>query len=223
MDTTARLTKILKKVGTNKAEIPFIRSDLIGAYREPGRFYHNLSHVTSCLEELDNFIEKCPDLIHPDSIDIIELAIFYHDYVYDPFSKTNEKESAVLAVKDLLMLDNNNDCIADDVFKAIILTEHRAAPEINLSTSFMTLIMDIDLAILGKNTKTFKKYCAGIRNEYSSVEESVYNENRKIFLEGMLKRPLIYRWKYFQNKYEDRARFNIKNAIEELTPKRKSK
>ena len=215
MDTVARFSKLLRKVGICKAEIPFICSDLINAYQEPGRFYHNLNHVTSCLEELDSFVEK-QDWLEPESINAIELAIFYHDYVYDPFSKINEKESAVQAARDLSILEVKDCYLIDRVFNTIILTEHRYAVEEN----FMAVMTDIDLSILGKNTRIFSKYNREIRLEYQAVEDSVYKENRKIFLEGMLnRRRKIFCLEYFQNKYEERARYNIKNAIEELSKK----
>ncbi|MFG1489068.1 N-methyl-D-aspartate receptor NMDAR2C subunit, partial [Oceanospirillum sp. HFRX-1_2] len=58
------------------------------AYRKEGRYYHTEFHVDACLEQLDRFRAE---LQNPDEV---ELALWFHDAVYDPFRQDNELKSA---------------------------------------------------------------------------------------------------------------------------------
>ena len=59
-------------------------------YDAPGRHYHNLRHIRHCLAELDAAKSLAKD---PTSV---ELAIWFHDAVYDPQCHDNEERSAQL-------------------------------------------------------------------------------------------------------------------------------
>ena len=63
---------------------------LIATYSEKQRAYHTLQHLYECLVLLD--------LIRADLKDAhaVELAIWFHDAVYDPQAKDNELKSAEL-------------------------------------------------------------------------------------------------------------------------------
>jgi len=74
--------------------LPVIFADtgkcLYEKYSEPGRFYHSAGHILYCLDQLDNYPSGTGDS------DALELAIWYHDAVYDPrvSDGTNERLSA---------------------------------------------------------------------------------------------------------------------------------
>src|SRR5690349_8065412 len=61
------------------------------AYAEPQRHYHNQQHIAECLAELDGarHLAKEPACA--------ELALWFHDAVYDPKSGENEERSAAMA------------------------------------------------------------------------------------------------------------------------------
>jgi predicted metal-dependent HD superfamily phosphohydrolase len=67
---------------------------LVSAYTKPDRHYHNLNHIDRLLTTIDRF----SDLHNPISVD---LAVWFHDFVYDPQSSDNEAQSAKSA-QDLL-------------------------------------------------------------------------------------------------------------------------
>src|SRR4051794_22476684 len=64
---------------------------LVAAYSEPHRHYHNLEHIAEMLRVVDRLSKFAAD---PDAV---RLAVWFHDAVYDPRAKDNEKLSAILA------------------------------------------------------------------------------------------------------------------------------
>src|SRR5437868_5756855 len=65
---------------------------LLGAYESADRHYHNLRHLQHCLRELDLARKEAKDPA------AIELAIWYHDAIYDPTRHDNEQRSADMLI-----------------------------------------------------------------------------------------------------------------------------
>ena len=66
-----------------------IISDVISKYKEPNRFYHNLTHI----EEMLDFIESSVHDLDTIEFTALQHAIIFHDVIYDTKSKTNEEDS----------------------------------------------------------------------------------------------------------------------------------
>ena len=65
---------------------------LVNAYSEPQRHYHTLQHVKHMLESLHG-VQPC---LNEEMVMTVELAIWFHDCVYDPYVKEagkNERDS----------------------------------------------------------------------------------------------------------------------------------
>ena len=77
-------------------------------YSEPHRCYHNLAHIEDCLGEFDRAKQLATDPA------AVELAIWFHDAVYDPRAADNEERSAELA-KDWLSDLHASDALTDSV------------------------------------------------------------------------------------------------------------
>ena len=173
------------------------------AYSEPHRFYHNIGHVENCLQQLhmhSQFVE------HPL---LVELALWFHDAVYDTHQKDNEEQSANLAVQVLTeagLPEEQTKKIRD----LILATCHNSSPK-SLDAK---LLVDIDLSILGSSTEQFERYDEQIRQEYSWVKEGEYREARKRVLRAFLERRSIYETDLYRNKYENRARENLRRVIQ---------
>jgi len=178
-----------------------IYDDLVERYGEPHRRYHDLRHVSRCLEELD---EARSQADHPFEV---ELAIWFHDAVYDPRLGDNEEASARYAKKTLGKL------IEDESLKRVIslimATRHDQPPNNNDER----LIADIDLSILGRPTKEYQEYEDGIRREYGWAPEDRFKAGRAEILAWFLAREHIYHTGHFRAKYEENARANLSHSI----------
>jgi predicted metal-dependent HD superfamily phosphohydrolase len=179
---------------------------LIEKYSAEDRFYHNLSHIRAMLEAAEKFKDKFAD--H----DSVRLAVWFHDAVYDPKVRTNEAESAALAVNILAELNFPSAQIGK-VEKMILATEKHDETGLDKDGK---LFLDLDLGILGANAEVYKRYSEAIRKEYSFVPESLYREKRREVLQGFLQRRNIYYTGELRELLEQGARKNIANEIKEL-------
>src|SRR5438128_125494 len=61
-------------------------------YAETHRAYHTIEHIVHCLDELEEARSLAADPV------AVEMALWYHDAVYDPRSTNNEARSADMAL-----------------------------------------------------------------------------------------------------------------------------
>lgn len=193
--------------------------DLLKRYGEPHRAYHNLEHIVAMLDDF----EAVKSSLKPDIEEFasqLAFAIWFHDAVYDPKASNNEAESAHLADKAANALgltdraDLNKvrhfDHIVNDL---IMLTKHIEVPKFPLGR----LMVDLDLAILGKSGYLFNAYEVGIRKEYEWVPWVEFRKKRAEILQRFLDRKSIYSLDVFWTKYQAAAEENLKRSIENLT------
>jgi len=200
-----------KRRGGIKLYTEYAWKALQNSYRYPKRAYHNWDHIEDCMKEL-SILQSSG--ISFTGEDLATLALLYHDCIYNPRENDNEERSAERALLDILALGFNN-LYAIKVYDFIILTKHD-----KLSDDFAgKVVMDCDLAILGKDTQQFKDYETKIRMEYGYVPECDYRKARIRFLKMVLEKEYIYHTEFFRNKYEKKARSNIMGSIERLLNK----
>ncbi len=174
-------------------------------YNEPSRFYHSQTHVEECLKALDT---HC-DLAKKENE--IEVAIWFHDAIYNSLKSDNEEQSAALAVTTLSSLGVAPNCVA--AIEAMILaTKSHIAHDPDTE-----LLLDIDLAILGQPSAVFNAYDESIRKEYSWVPEVQYRQARESILKNFLERSRIYQTDRFYELYEAQARRNLSGQIDKLS------
>ena len=170
---------------------PKILEELRARYAEPHRRYHTLEHIAHCLEEFDPAMAADPEAV--------ELAIWFHDAIYDPRRSDNEERSAARLLE--LMPE------AKRAAELVLVTKHHKA-----STPDEALLVDVDLAILGQPAERFDLYERQIREEYAWVPKLVFKMKRASILRGFLKRPFIYGTELFRAKYEAAARANLSRS-----------
>ncbi|MFW6109612.1 MAG: N-methyl-D-aspartate receptor NMDAR2C subunit [archaeon] len=181
-----------------------IHNDLVERYNESNRYYHNLSHISSCLSE---FSLVCDLAVNPFEV---WLALWFHDCIYDPHRRDNEEQSAMYLVKAIKGLFENT--MVNRISELILATKHCEKPK----SLDMELVMDVDLVILGKPTYEFKQYEKNIRREYEWLSWEKYARGREIILRKFLERDCIYHTGYFREKYETKARSNLMQSIKKL-------
>lgn len=182
-----------------------LQRNLMSRYYESTRHYHSLQHLRECLQHFATYSHLAEN---PEEV---ELALWFHDAIYDPHAKDNEEQSALLAEDELTKLNLPKDRI-DRIKDLILITKHTAQPQ----TADEALIVDIDLSILGADEKRFNEYEVQIRQEYAFVEEPVFKSARKAILESFLNRETIYTTEEIRNNLENQARINLESAIRAL-------
>jgi len=182
-----------------------VYSQLLAAYAEPHRHYHTVDHIDDCLTQLD----EATSIVH--ELREVELALWFHDAVYKPLSSKNESQSAEWA-QSFLRSIGAADRGGDRVVQYILATKHQAEPPAGDGA----LVVDIDLSILGRHPETYGRYEQAIREEYKWVPGPVYRRKRAEILESLLSRATIYCTSPFRDRYEERARDNLRGAIRQL-------
>lgn len=201
--TRKRWRRLMEAWSLNSNEDTF--QALVDAYSEPGRHYHTLAHVDACLHHLD----RCsPDVERPCEL---ELALWFHDAVYQPLSGDNEKRSADWASSFLLENGASPEAAAR-VHRLIMVTEHNV-PTVTRDESFL---VDIDLTILGSDANTYEVFERGVRQEYQEVPETIFRKRRAEVLKGFLERGAIYQNEPFTTERETQARLNLATALTRL-------
>ena len=177
---------------------------LSDAHSEEGRAYHNAQHISMSLSHLNAHRELAERPFE------IEMAIWFHDAVYDTRASDNEEQSAAWAERFLVAQEADSEVVKR--IEAMILATklHGAA------TDDEKLLIDIDLAILGSEAETFEEYDQAIRFEYSWVPEEQYRAGRASVLRSFLEREVIYQTNEFRGLYEGLARENLGRKIGEL-------
>lgn len=213
----ARYTELWQRLGVSHPDIAAAGARLLALYAEPARAYHNTAHLADVLAKLDwakgalsrngNLAGLAPITIAR-MFDTIELALFYHDAVYDPRAKDNEKQSRNLMLRDASTFGLHKS-IADNAARLINLTAHHNRAQ-KLDEKIMA---DCDLAILGAAPAVFQKYDAGIRREYAHVPAPLYAAGRAKVLRGFLATPRLFKTAVFAIRYGTPARRNIKAAL----------
>lgn len=196
----ARFASLVGRLGgdASRANDTFLR--LRAAWSAKSRRYHDLEHLADCLRELDA-AEAGPGIA-----DVAELALWYHDVVYEPRARDCEERSATLLFKDSMSLGIPR-ASALAATECVHATAH-LSDETPTGTA-AELVVDVDLSILGRDALRFLEFEYSVGEEYASVSSTVYFLARGRFLARLLASPTIFRTDHFRERYEASARSNI--------------
>ena len=189
------------RIGENLETFEKLRA----AYSERHRHYHTGEHINQCLAELDSVRHLARE---PDEI---ELALWFHDAVYVTRSKQNESKSAKWATE-FLAHNSFHAARARRVHALIMATTHAASSD-DPDTS---LLIDIDLSILGADPESFGRFERNVRKEYWWVPSPLFRRTRATVLQSFLDRPSVYANPIFRDRLENAARRNLAMAITDL-------
>ncbi|WP_196888103.1 hypothetical protein [Aureivirga sp. CE67] len=190
--------KTAEKYSDDKELIQNIWKKIEENYSEKQRHYHNLKHIESMLNSAMFFKNEIKDF------DAFLFSIFFHDIVYVVSRNDNEKKSAEMASEYLKQL-NVPELIIEKCREQIIATKYHE----NENCSDTSYLIDLDLAILGTPDEKYQEYATNIRKEYSRYPDFLYKRGRKKILKNFLEKESIYKTKYFQENYGEKAKENI--------------
>ena len=178
---------------------------LLAAYSEPQRNYHTLQHLSECLALFDRHraLATAPAEV--------EMALWFHDAIYDVKAGDNEARSAEWAHQALQQAGVAAPHI-EKVVEHVMATRHAALPQGN----DQQLLVDIDLAILGAARERFNEYEAQVRQEYGWVPAFLFRRKRREILAEFLARDPIYSTPALRAALEQQARLNLHESMQEL-------
>ncbi|PZA06597.1 MULTISPECIES: hypothetical protein [unclassified Meiothermus] len=197
-----RWRRLMDALGLAKGTAGGVFEDLCRRYSEIHRAYHNLSHLEVLFSLLEGY--AIPER------SAVELAGWFHDAVYDPARTDNEKRSAELAQTQLNAL-GLEEALGERVGGLILATQTHQAPD-----EAAAWLLDADLAVLGFPPGAYAAYARAIRLEYAWMPEERYQEGRARILMGFLERPYIYHTAPFRQRFEARARQNLRKEVLDL-------
>ena len=201
--TPDRWQTLMRGLGLAANEATF--AALLAAYRQPHRHYHTPRHIADCLQQFDALRHEA------EQPNAIELAIWFHDAIYDPYRSDNEQASADWAMR--FLRENDLPAVLQGRVQALILATRHDAIATDHDTA---ILIDIDLSILGSAADAYDIYRQAVRREYRWVPGPLFRRSRRAVLESFLRRDRIFLTDPFHASHEARARDNIGNELARL-------
>ncbi len=157
----------------DKWSISISIDDILKRWSEPQRFYHTTKH----LEDLLNKINQRKESLSLSDYEKLIIVALFHDIVYNPYSSTNEEDSAKFFTDHI----SKNDVTVDEIKQAILDTKSHTP------TNFISRIFsDLDMSIVEGNYDELLEWESGIYNEFKMVGNDMYKSGRLSFLSSLL-------------------------------------
>lgn len=133
-------------------------------YSQKTRHWHNWTHIVNVADSV-----YCGEMLTERERNIMLIAAFLHDAVYDTQSKTNEEDSAKL-VEQFNIADEEKKFVSD----LILFTKYQRTPE----NRFETMFMEADLEIFTMSPSEQLVFEKAIFQEYYWVPIPYYVSGR---------------------------------------------
>ncbi|GAB3683104.1 hypothetical protein GCM10027589_52780 [Actinocorallia lasiicapitis] len=178
--------------------------DLLARYAEPHRRYHTIVHLEAVLDLVD---ELAADAADPD---VVRLAAWFHDAVYDPERDDNEERSARLAERMLADTDLEPERAARVAALVRMTKTH------DPSDPDGRVLCDADLAILAAEPEPYAAYVAAVRAEYHFVPDEYFRAGRAAVLDQLLALPVLFHSPIARARFDAAARANLTRELAAL-------
>lgn len=193
---------------SNRSVIQRCWRDIQNAYQGRRRYYHNLQHIRQLLDQAAQYRSGIQDY------DALRFSIFYHDAIYSSLRKDNEIRSAEFARKKLDRL-NFPTLRSNRVIRQIQATQQHLVPMASNDPD-LPYFLDFDLFVLAGEWEEYLLYTQKIRREYKIFPGWMYRNGRRKVLMHFLERRRLYFTPVYFERYELRARKNLKRELELL-------
>jgi predicted metal-dependent HD superfamily phosphohydrolase len=182
---------------------PGLRDDLVAAYSDPSRGYHDTQHLAEVLGRLDELAEAGTDF---DTTPVL-LAAWFHDAVYDG-ERDAEERSAAWA-EDALPTVAPAPVVAE-VARLVRLTETHQPDDADPNGCALS---DADLGILAAPSDRYQEYVAAVRWEYAHLSDDVFHPGRASVLRSLADKPHLFHTAYARERWEAPARTNLEREL----------
>jgi len=175
-----------------------VRDELLAAYADPARGYHDTRHLIEVLDRLDELADAGTSF---DRVPVA-LASWFHDGVYD--GQPGAEERSAQWAEHALGPDDRAD--AAEVARLVRLTEHHRPDESDRNGRALS---DADLAILAAGPERYAAYVRAVRREYAHVSDADFTVGRGLILRDLLAKPALFQTRHGHDAWEARARANL--------------
>ncbi|MGQ0844798.1 MAG: HD domain-containing protein [Sporichthyaceae bacterium] len=179
--------------------------ELLDAWSEPHRNYHDLAHLWHVLRRVAEIAEHAADL------DVVRFAAWFHDAVHDG-GPDDEERSAAWAERALDAAGYPEDFVAEVARLVRLTISHNPAP----GDRNGEVLCDSDLAILASDEAAYGRYAASIRSEYAHVPDDAFRTGRAAVLRDLLALPSLFRTPHGRAHWEAAARANLAAELSAL-------
>lgn len=176
---------------------------LSAAYNAPERHYHTLQH-------LENLLNRVAAHSLQDPV-VVELAVWFHDAVYNALRTDNEAKSAEWAL-DFLQETSLEPARRERVADLIRRTQDHTQPQ-PPGDADLLLFLDADLSILGAPEATYWDYARQVRREYRLVPDLLYRPGRRKVLAKLLAAPVLFHTPVLRDELDAPARRNLQAEL----------
>jgi predicted metal-dependent HD superfamily phosphohydrolase len=184
-----------------------VGADLLARWAEPHRHYHGVAHLAAVLSVVDAKARQADDA------DLVRLAAWGHDAVYDPRAPGNEARSAEVTAALLDGLGLPTPAVTEVCRLILLTTGHDTQP----GDRNGALLCDADLAVLAGPPEEYDRYAAAVRREYAHVPDDLFRAGRAAVLSHLLALPALYRLPEPHARWEGPARANLRRELGGLT------
>ena len=173
-------------------------------YSESGRRYHTPKHIEHCLAQFDL---ASGEMVNADAV---EIAIWFHDLIFDVRANDNELQSARRFVE---LADDSMDTEFKATVHDLIMT---TAPPRLPKTTDQNFMLDIDLSSFGLPWEDMLRDSIAVRQESPQLTDAEFFPGQRAFLESLISRKHFYFTEFFRSRIEDTARSNIERYLQDL-------
>lgn len=183
-------------------------AQLIARWNEPHRSYHDARHLEDVLLALNHLTTR-GEVIKPETL----LAAWFHDAVYTGQGKSDEVDSAALAIVSLNEI-GLSPAQSQQVGEFIVATTPGTIQQDVPGP--LAHLLDADLAIFASPSQRYADYSTSVRAEYAHVSDQNFRKGRANILRTYLNRSTIFNTLPAQELWEYRARSNLAREIQTL-------
>lgn len=177
-------------------------------YGEAHRAYHTWDHILALLDHFERLEWHDPMSV--------EVALFWHDVIYEPLSSTNEADSAAMMRE--TMIGRADNALLDRAESIVLATAKHQVPSgsNDALAQDCALFLDMDLSILGAPWDEFDRYDRAIRQEFIAIPDQVFLPRRRAIMAEFLERERLFLTDTFHQIYDATARANLARLVASL-------